>query len=170
MSAAERLGTFARHGEHIDVTFERRYPRPVETVWSALTEPERLADWMGASRVEPFVGGQFDMMIDGPHPMTGRVRAWDPPTLLELSWSNTHAPDSTIRFELRPDGDATLLTFRHLGMPYRNSALMLPGWHDFLSRLGALLQGAAPRAGPSFRTMQAAYIEQYQLTGVVLEP
>jgi uncharacterized protein YndB with AHSA1/START domain len=170
MGSSAELGVFERRGDHIDVRFERRYPRPVETVWSALTEPERLADWMGVSHVEPFAGGRFEMMLDGPHPMTGHVRVWDPPRVLELSWSNTHAPDSIVRYELRRDGNATLLIFTHTGMPYENSALMLPGWHDFLARLGRLLDGDAPRDGPSFRTMQAAYIEHYGLTGVALEP
>jgi uncharacterized protein YndB with AHSA1/START domain len=170
MGSRAQLGTFERRGDHIDVRFERRYPRPVETVWSALTEPERLADWMGASHVEPFEGGRFEMMLDGPHPMTGHVRIWDPPNVLELGWSNTHAPDSIVRYELQRDGDGTLLVLTHWGMPYRNSALMLPGWHDFLARLGSLLDGAVPRDEPSFRTMQAAYIDHYRLTGVALEP
>lgn len=170
MASRAQFGTFERRGDHIDVRFERRYPRPIETVWSALTEPERLADWMGVSRVEPFEGGRFEMMLDGPHPMTGRVRIWDPPHVLELGWSNTHAPDSIVRYELQRDGDGTLLTLTHWGMPYRNSALMLPGWHDFLARLGSLLDGAVPRDEPSFHTMQAAYIDHYRLTGVALEP
>lgn len=171
MAAMEGLGVFTRRDDHIDVRFERHYPRPVETVWSALTDPARLADWMGASHVEPHVGGRFDMMVDGPHPMTGRVRVWDPPHVLELSWSNTHAPDSVIRYELARDAGGTRLIFTHQGMPYENSALMLPGWHDYLAHLGYVLTGRPPpQGGPSWRKMQAIYIDQYKLHGVNLEP
>lgn len=170
MEPVDELGAFERRGDQIDVRFERLYPRPVETVWSALTQPERLADWMGASHVEPRVGGRFDMMVDGPHPMTGRVRVWDPPHVLEITWSNTHAPDSVIRYELTPEADGTRLVFIHKGMPYANSALMLPGWHDFLARLGSLLEGAPLEAQPSFHRMQAIYIDHYKLDGVRLEP
>ena len=46
------LGTYERNGDHIDVRFERHYPRPPETVWKALTDPARLADWMGRSPQE----------------------------------------------------------------------------------------------------------------------
>jgi uncharacterized protein YndB with AHSA1/START domain len=166
----EELGAFKRRDDQIDVRFERHYPRPVETVWSALTEPERLADWMGASNVEPRVGGRFDMMVDGPHPMTGRVRVWEPPHVLEFTFSNTHAPDSIVRYELMQEGDGTRLIFTHQGMPYANSALMLPGWHDFLGRLGKLLEGQPDEQGPSFRRMQAIYIDHYKLAGVRLEP
>ena len=169
MTATNDLGAFERRDDHIDVRFERRYPRPVETVWSALTDPARLADWMGVSRVEPRVGGRFDMMIDGPHPMTGRVLVWEPPQVLELSWSNMHAPDSVVRYELTRDGAGTLLVFTHKGMPYVNSALMLPGWHAFLARLGSLLDGVAPQAKPGWRDMQAIYVEHYKLRGVTLD-
>ena len=170
MAATEDLGAFERRGDHIDVRFERRYSRPVETVWSALTDPARLADWMGASHVEPRVGGRFDMMVDGPHPMTGRVLVWEPPHVLELAWSNTPAPDSVVRYELAREGDGTLLIFTHNGMPYANSALMLPGWHDFLARLGTLLDGSdPPRARPGWREMQAIYVDHYKLHGVRLD-
>jgi uncharacterized protein YndB with AHSA1/START domain len=169
MSAVDSLGAFKRRDDHIDVRFERHYPRPVETVWSAITEPARLADWMGVAHVEPFVGGRIELMLDGPHPSTGRVVVWDPPKVLEFSWSNTHAPESTIRYELTPDGDGTRLVFTHQRMPYVHSALMLPGWHHFLTRLGSALEGAALAGPMNYRHMQAIYVDHYKLSGVTLD-
>jgi len=72
-------------------------------MWSALTEPARLADWMGAAEVEPNVGGCFNLMVDGPNPMTGRVLVWEPHRVLEFSWLNSYAPESVVRFELARD-------------------------------------------------------------------
>jgi uncharacterized protein YndB with AHSA1/START domain len=169
--AVEALGTFAPHGEdHIDVRFVRHYPRPVETVWSAITEPARLADWMGAAQVEPRVGGRIALMTDGPGPMTGVVRAWEPPHLLEFTWSNTHAPDSVVRYELSPEAGGTRLTFTHTSMPYVTCALMLPGWHELLGRLGRAVTGAPPRDPPDWFALQGQYVERYGLTGVMLTP
>ncbi|SEP81237.1 Uncharacterized conserved protein YndB, AHSA1/START domain [Devosia sp. YR412] len=171
MSSNDALGEFTRQGDHIDVHFERFYPRPVNTVWSALTQPERLADWMGAAYVEPRVGGRFELMVGGPHPMTGRVRVWDPPKVLEFSWSNTHAPDSVVRYELQRQGEGTRLIFTHQGMPYVNSALMLPGWHDFLEHLGSALLEANPRVDPDgWQKRQAIYVDHYGLNDVRLTP
>jgi uncharacterized protein YndB with AHSA1/START domain len=130
----------------------------------------RLADWMGVSHVEPFVGGRIALMMEIPHGSTGRVRVWDPPRVLEFTWSSTHAPESVVRYELTPEGGGTRLIFTHQGMPYENSALMLPGWHDYFVRLGHVIGGHAPPSGASFRTMQATYIDHYKLTGVRLEP
>ena len=168
MAGNDSLATIERHGEAIDVRFVRHYPRPVETVWSALTEPARLADWMSAAHVEPFVGGRFELMTDGSYPSLGRVRVWDPPHVLEFSWTNAHAPDSVVRCELTPEAGGTQLVFTHKGMPHINSALMLPGWHDFLERLGTVVAGGLPTEPPSYRPMQAAYIERYKLEGVRL--
>jgi uncharacterized protein YndB with AHSA1/START domain len=170
MASSEALGTFEPRGDHIDVRFERYYPRPVETVWRAITDPARLADWMGVSQVEPRVGGRIVLMADGPHPMTGHILTWDPPKVLEFSWSNTHAPDSVVRYELAPAAGGTRLRFTHRGMPYENSALMLPGWHNYFARLGERLAGVPPDDARSFRTMQSTYIEHYRLSGVRLDP
>jgi uncharacterized protein YndB with AHSA1/START domain len=170
MAATESLGTFERRGEHIDVRFVRHYPRPVEKVWSALTDPARLADWMGASHVEPFVGGRFDLMTDNEHGSTGRVRVWDPPRVLEFSWSNTHSTDSVVRCELTPEAGGTRLVFIHQGMPYATSALMLPGWHGYLAALASVVMDERPPEGISFRTMQSTYIGHYKMEGVQLDP
>jgi len=168
--ANESLGTFERHGDDLDVRFERFYPRPVETVWSALTEPERLKDWMGASRVEPFVGGRIELMIGGVQPMTGRILVWDPPKTLEFTWSNADTQGSVVRYELFRDGGGARMIFTHKGIPYARSGLMLPGWHTFLARLRSLLDGAAtPRAAQSWREMQRIYVDHYQLRGVLLD-
>lgn len=169
MQATEPLGAIERHDDHIDVRFERFYPRSVEKVWSALTDPKRLEDWMGVANVEPHVGGRYDMMLDGPHPMTGRIRIWEPPHILEVAWSNADSPDSIVRYELAREGDGARLSFTHRHMPYMSSALMLPGWHNFLRRLGDALDGPPPPPwGPNWREMQKIYVDHYKLEGVRL--
>ena len=63
----------------------------------------------------------------------------------------------------------TRLVFTHMGMPHANSALMLPGWHNFLDRLGSALAGVAPD-GRSWRELQGIYVAHYDLRDVTLEP
>jgi uncharacterized protein YndB with AHSA1/START domain len=165
------LGTYQSHGDHIDVIFERHYPRPPERVWSALTDPQRLADWMGVSHVEPHVGGRFETMLDGIKPMRGKILVWDPPMALELHWSNEHAPDSTVRYELAPEAGGTKVVFIHRQMPHATCALMLPGWHTFFARLAEVLEDRPP---PDFETrwrqLQTVYIDHYGLAGLQIDP
>ena len=170
MDSNQALGTFQKQaGGALDLRFERRYPRAIEKVWSALTEPQRLAEWMGAARVEPRVGGLIELILDSEQPMSGRVLAWQAPTLLEFTWSNGDAPDSIVRYELSRDGQGTKLVFTHKGVPYASSARMLPGWHVLFARLGSQLDSGKSQPPPSWRAMQASYVEAYQLTGVALE-
>ncbi len=165
------LGTFQRHGEHLDVRFERHYPRPPETVWAALTQPERLADWMGQSRVEPRVGGRIEMMIGHARPMHGTILQWEPPRVLAFTWSNEDSPDAVVRYELSADGGGTRLVFTHQRMPHESCALMLPGWHFLLNALGGALAGMPlVKEAPTWLALQGRYVQHYQLTGVRLDP
>lgn len=119
------LGSFVRHGSTSGLRYERRYDRPVETVWKALTDPVRLADWMGAAQVDPYVGGRYELFVDSPDPMRGRVVTWKPPELLEFSWSSPEAPQSVVRCELRRDGAGTRLIFMHRAIRFAASCLTL---------------------------------------------
>ena len=119
------LGTYVRRGSAAGLRYERRYDRPAETVWKALTEPARLADWMGAARVEPYVGGRYELFIDTAQPMRGRVVTWRPPEVLEFSWHGAGAPSSLVRCELVPDGAGTRLIFMHRALRFAASCLSL---------------------------------------------
>jgi uncharacterized protein YndB with AHSA1/START domain len=166
----ETLGAFERRGNHLDMRFERHYPHAIETVWSALTDPARLEDWMGVAQVEPYVGGRYDTMIGGPQPMTGRILVWQPPNVLEFNWNNADAPDSVVRYELAGDGKGTRLIFTHKRVLHARSALMLPGWHFLFARLGSLLDGATkPQSKRSWRELQGIYVQHYHLEGVLLD-
>lgn len=119
------LGTYIRDGSSAGLRYERRYDRPVETVWKALTEPARLADWMGEAQVDPYVGGRYELFIDTPQPMRGRVVTWQPPQLLEFSWQAAGTPSAVVRCELTPDGAGTRLIFMHRAFRFAASCLSL---------------------------------------------
>jgi uncharacterized protein YndB with AHSA1/START domain len=172
----EELGTLQRQGDQTSLRFERQYRRPIQTVWAALTTPERLADWLGAAVVEPYVGGRFELFVDRPEAsarMLGRVLRWDPPTLLEFSWKVGAEPETTLRCELTADGpNATRLTLTHGEMAFKWVGLVLPGWHSLLERLVKALEtgSRAPDSPDRWRELQAIYIEHYDLAGVMTEP
>lgn len=167
----DELGSFVRNGDNVDLRYERRYPRPIDTVWAALTDPARLGDWLGPARVEPKAGGRYEVFIDRPRPMTGRILTWEPPHLLEFSWDTGDAPQSLVRGELTREGDGTRLVFIHGGIGFAWIGLVLPGWHVHLERLASLLADAAqPLSRPRWRALQAIYLERFKLEGVMLDP
>jgi uncharacterized protein YndB with AHSA1/START domain len=168
----DELGSFERHGDIVDLRFERRYARPAETVWAALTDPARLANWIGPARVEPCLGGRYELFIDRQRPMTGRILTWEPPSVLEFSWDTGDAPASVVRCELTREGDGTLLVFRHNGVGFDWVALVLPGWHSLFEQMENLLSGRETQLNsmPRWRALQAIYVDKYGLENAILDP
>jgi uncharacterized protein YndB with AHSA1/START domain len=169
-------GTYERQGDQTTLRYERRYPRPIHTVWAALTTPERLADWLGAAIVEPFVGGRFELFVDRPNAsarMIGRVLRWDAPERLEFAWKVGDEPETIVRCELAQDGpNATHLVFTHGAMAFKWVGLVLPGWHSLFDRLARMLAtgGPVPDNPERWRELQGIYIERYRLKDVLIEP
>jgi uncharacterized protein YndB with AHSA1/START domain len=172
----EDLGTYTETTDgKVKLRFERLYPRPIEIVWAALTTPERLSDWLGAVDVEPRVGGRFNCFVnrDEEARTRGDVLSWEPPRLLEFSWSTPDSPEDTkVRCELSDAGGGrTRLVFTHCGMERKWMGLVFPGWHRLLERLGKLMNGE-PTASPDgrWRELQGVYLERHQLKDVLTDP
>lgn len=154
-------GQLRAEGDRCGVRFERRYEFAPEEVWSALTEPERLQRWLAdVAEIELRVGGRFVLRwneSDGTHTDDGKVRALETGRLLELDWTYPGEPDSVARFELRPDGDGTILVLDHRGLPPGAIAGYGAGWHSHLDSLEAHLAGSQADWSARFEELQPAY-------------
>jgi uncharacterized protein YndB with AHSA1/START domain len=144
-----RDGRLTVDGGRAVLTFERRLAFPIETVWSAITDPDQRAQWFGETSIDPREGGAIEMVATGPplpaerKRMTGRILVWDPPNVLEHEWKQPIVEDGVVRYELTADGDGTLLRFTHRGLGVRNASGFRGGTHAFLDRLEAHLAGEA---------------------------
>ena len=120
--------------------FERRLNHPVERVWVALTEPDELIGWLAAAEVDLDAGRiVLHWQNEGGPTMDCKITQLSAPTLLEYEGE----PHGRLRWELRPDGDGTLLTFTAAGSyPDDQVALALAGWHWHLGALAECLSGA----------------------------
>ena len=163
------LGTFAETPDgRVTLRYERWFSRPIETVWAALTQPERLADWLGPCEVEPRIGGRFNVFVgnEGRMRVYGHVLAWQPPALLSFTWNWNDEPETVVRWELDRQGpQATRLVFTHEGLVKPRVDLVLPGWHVYLERLGELMRGTTPERDhrDRWREVQIVYQNQYRL-------
>ena len=130
MNEATLLGTRTRPV----LRFERHLARPIDTVWSAVTDPDEMRAWFptrieiaewkeGASLTHHFDEHDID-------PLPGIVLAWDPPRRVSFTWGA-----DTIGFELTPaaDGGTIFVLTEELGAnaAARNAA----GWEVCLDRL-----------------------------------
>jgi len=147
------------------VRFERRYPHPVERVWSALTEPGELEHWFpSAVELELREGGpmRFTFREHEMEPMEGRVTELDPPRRFCFLWG-----EEELRLELEPDGDGCRLRFTHLISTREQAARDAAGWHVCLDRLERLLAGldaVAPGTGATDEWSE--HYDEYQRRGV----
>lgn len=124
------------------VVFERYLNHPVERVWAALTDPARVADWIGKQTLEPEVGGvwRIDFALGGA--VTGEVVTIDPPHRLELIWREAWIPgDARLLWCLEPEGSGTRLRLEHRFPAGYDPREYVPGWHDFLVAFDEALEG-----------------------------
>lgn len=150
----ESKGTITIEGEYTTLRYERRLSHPIEVVWKAITDLNELSGWMNTKAViNGRNGGTIDFVntVSGFH-TTGRILIWDPQNVFEHEWhiapnpSLPHGePDSTIRWEIKWDGDLdTLLTLTHSRLTKTTSSNFAPGWHAYLDRLEASLNNEVP--------------------------
>ncbi|MFJ8198027.1 SRPBCC domain-containing protein [Streptomyces sp. NPDC096152] len=107
MTGSVEQGTSQTHGNTHILHFLVRLPRPMETVWPALSTPDGLAGWFTPADVlQPRLGGAVTLRGLG----SGQVTAWDVDRMAEY----TVGAGGRIRFHLERDGaDACVLRFTH---------------------------------------------------------
>ncbi|HEX4866424.1 MAG TPA: SRPBCC family protein [Acidimicrobiales bacterium] len=146
-TAASPDGTLERTADGGIIRFERHLPYPVEAVWDAITNPERLADWWlpfdADITVELHEGGEmvFAATSGEPPPMTCIVLRVQPPVLFEHT---AFVDGATLRWELEAVPEGTVLRL-HEHVPSVDQAIeggWLVGLHLSFSRLEPAIAGA----------------------------
>ena len=147
------------------VAFDRLLDKPPEKVWSVLTDPQRLKNWLGDVEVDLRIGGAFvirfrQMTVI----MTGKITALEPERVLEYSWlENYGMPESLLRWEIEPALGGCRLKLIHRfppGSPMKDLTSFLGGWHGFLNAIPLAADGNfVPYAEE--HDLQAGYRKRY---------
>ena len=100
------------------VRMEDRFDTDIDDVWSALTDPSRLARWYGEVEGDLRLGGEyhFRFFASGSEG-TGRVEACEPPRRRLLAHGLGQPDVKVIEATLAADGDQTILVVEERGMP-----------------------------------------------------
>ena len=128
------------------VRMEDRYDTDIGDLWSALTEPRRLARWYGEVEGDLRLGGEFHAHVVGAGERTGRVDACEPPRRLLLTMRDPDPrpgqPDKTIiEAGLTADGGQTILVVEERGMPLDLLAAYGAGVQIHVENLAAHIAG-----------------------------
>ncbi|GIJ46953.1 hypothetical protein Val02_38390 [Virgisporangium aliadipatigenens] len=137
---------------------ERRFAHPIEVVWRAITDPDRLAAWF-PYRVEweLRVGAPIRFSAEGDEG-TGVITELAPPHVIEYTWDNT-----VLRWELRPEGEGTLLVFTQAFGDRPSAASYAAGWETCLDFLTASLDGAPEPEVGDLAVAHERYVAQFGL-------
>jgi len=134
------------------VRIEDRYDTDIDDLWSAITDPGRLARWFGQVEGDLRPGGEFRLSVEASGvDSTGRVEACEPPRRLlvttretDESWRQGQgAPpfEQAIEATLTADGGQTILVIEVAGMPLDKIAFYGAGWQMHAESLAAHLAG-----------------------------
>jgi uncharacterized protein YndB with AHSA1/START domain len=124
------------------VRVEDRFDTDIDDLWSAVTDPRRLARWLGEVEGDLRLGGEFSARFfasgwEG----TGRVEACEPPRLLRLLTRQPDQPEQIIEVTLTAEGDQTILAWEERGMPIDHVAGYGAGIQVHVEDLAAHLAG-----------------------------
>ena len=124
------------------VRMEDRYDTDIDDLWSALTDPRRLARWIGEVEGDLRVGGEFHARFTSEWEGTGRVEACEPPRrLVVLTKDAGDLDEHLIEATLTADGDQTILVIEERGLPIGHLAAYGAGWQVHVEDLAAHLAG-----------------------------
>jgi uncharacterized protein YndB with AHSA1/START domain len=127
------------------VCMNARFVTDVDDLWSALTDPLRLARWYGNVQGDLRVEGEFTAFVfasewDG----RGHIEECVRPHHLRISQWEQEGAKHTVAADLVIDGDETILRFATSGMPTDLLWAYGAGWQAHLEDLGAHVAGQDP--------------------------
>lgn len=143
-----------RDGQYVLVQ-TRQFHAPIEDVWSAVTESDRLARWIGAWDGDPESGSvRFRMLFEGSEHEgeTMTIRVCEPPHRLHLT---SQVGDEVWLLDLdlvHADG-VTTLTLAQPGVTAAQVPSVGPGWEYYLDRM----VDAETGGDPSLRDFERDY-------------
>jgi uncharacterized protein YndB with AHSA1/START domain len=129
------------------VRMEDRFDTDITDLWSALTDPRRLAGWLGEVEGDLRPGGEFRArFLASGWEGTGRVEACEPPRRLRVRTQHVRAPyDLLIEATLTVSGDQTILIVEERGMPLEQLAAYGAGDQIHVEDLADYLAGRERR-------------------------
>jgi len=123
------------------VRMEDHFDTDADDLWSALTDPQRLARWIAHVDGDLRPGGAFQARFtsgwDGP----GRVDVCQPPRRLLVTLNPGQDDETVVEAEIIPDGERTRLVLEERGLPLNGAAGHGAGWQAHVEDLGAHLAG-----------------------------
>jgi uncharacterized protein YndB with AHSA1/START domain len=143
--------------EHRDgqeyLVIERRFAAPIDAVWAAVTEPERLSRWIGTWTGDPARGSvDFRMLYEGEGAAVEvfTIHECEAPRRLSVTSRAPYEGDPPVDWHVTLDlSEADGVTTLRFGQSVPDAPMaesVGPGWEYYLDRLVAAESGDDPSA------------------------
>jgi uncharacterized protein YndB with AHSA1/START domain len=94
------------------VVVRREFDTPIEDVWSACTDAERISRWFLPVSGDLRLGGRYQLEGNA----GGEILLCEPPRLLRVSWEFGDMPASAVEVRLTPAGSGSVFELEHAGI------------------------------------------------------
>ncbi|MEP6842889.1 MAG: SRPBCC family protein [Pseudolysinimonas sp.] len=133
-------GSLIPDGDRGTVRMEDRFDTDITDLWSAITDPARVARWIAVVTGDFRVGGELTGRFTSHWTGTMHVEVCDAPHRLQLL-SATGDDQTVMEAVLTEDGNGTRLVIEERGLPVDHLPDHAAGWQVHLEDLDALLAG-----------------------------
>jgi uncharacterized protein YndB with AHSA1/START domain len=138
---------------------EDLYDTDIYDLWSALTDPRRLARWIAEVDGDLRLGGQIHARFTSAWDGTGRIDVCQAPHRLVVTMSPGLPDETVIDATLAPELGGTRLVIEERGIPLDELADHGAGWQAHVEDLTAHIQGLQAR---DWHTRWTALAPTYQ--------
>jgi len=140
--ADAELGTIKRTHGCFEARLERFLEHDQNAVWTMLTDPARLPEWLAPGELSMRKGGPAKLNFpESGTVIDSSVSAIDPPRLIEYSWSGPGEPERPVRWETAPHDGGTRLVLTLRIPQTEDVARSCAGWEAHLQMLLAAIEG-----------------------------
>lgn len=138
---ARILGSLREENGAGVVHVEDVYDTDINDLWSAITDPARLARWLGEFAGDLRLGGEFSARFVSSWDGFGRVDVCEVPHHVRVTtWGDDEAP-GVIEATLTEEAGGTRLVIEENGLPLDEYAYHGSGWQTHIEDLDAYLAG-----------------------------
>lgn len=160
---ATPTGHVTRLADRLTLHVDRTFDAPIDDVWAAITEPERLARWLGTWRGDPAEGHVLWRMgfEEGADEHQLDIRECRPPQRLAVTTYVGEQP-WYLDADLTEKDGVTTLSFSQPDVDHEGVPDIGPGWEYYLDRLVAAEAGGDPATIDFERDYYPAMVEYYR--------
>jgi uncharacterized protein YndB with AHSA1/START domain len=134
---------------------ERHIAAPPEVVYALLTDPRKMAEWIGTEiELDPRPGGVFRVVPNGVDVIRGKFREAVPFSRVSFTWGfegEGHvvpAGSTLVEITLEPAGGGTRLRLTHSDLTGESQDRHDAGWDHYLARITLAAGGGTLAADP----------------------